>query len=439
MEKSECGSSPASALAQFLAVPGARVTLPVSAATSAFATDFVQDARARFGNFHFQMGGDHALYYAGHLSEFMPTAMSVPDARHVPLEEDLRPGLGALRQTTERGELTLDEFVEHPMFRLQGIMLLHRGKIVYQRFPGMKPMAAHIWASSAKVAVGLVAAMLAEEGQVDVRQSVTRTVPQLAGTAWDAVRVIDALNHTPALDIEETIDALVSPGSIIVRFFSAAFGAPNPVNGKVERWLDVLRDVRPLADERPGERFRYSSLNTMVLAQMVENLEGRPWSQVFEQRVWSRMGARQPAQTTLTPEGSAIAFGLVSTTLEDFARFGLLFTPSWDRAAHERVVTPAVLTRVRSDDNTTSYQGSAKSKAAMSLFNEQARTQSYQFDYVFADGAMYKGGNLGQSLYVDPERDFVGVAFSTCPLLPPFGEFKAPAFMRAAARSIAGM
>lgn len=47
-------------------------------------------------------------------------------------------------------------------------------------------------------------------------------------------------------------------------------------------------------------------------------------------------------------------------------------------------------------------------------------------DFPFKGGALYKGGNLGQALYVDPARDFVGVA--------PYGEFEAPAFMRAAAR-----
>ena len=42
-------------LAQFLAVPGATTTLPVSAAKDGFAADFVADARQYFNNFHDQM------------------------------------------------------------------------------------------------------------------------------------------------------------------------------------------------------------------------------------------------------------------------------------------------------------------------------------------------------------------------------------------------
>ncbi len=59
-------------LAKYLAVPGAKTTLPVGAAKKAFPLEFVNDARAKFENFHYQMGGDHALYYNGHLSEMMP-------------------------------------------------------------------------------------------------------------------------------------------------------------------------------------------------------------------------------------------------------------------------------------------------------------------------------------------------------------------------------
>lgn len=55
-------------LAKYLAVPGAKTTLPVSAAKKPFPLEFVNDARAKFENFHYQMGGDHALYYNGHVS-----------------------------------------------------------------------------------------------------------------------------------------------------------------------------------------------------------------------------------------------------------------------------------------------------------------------------------------------------------------------------------
>ena len=50
-------------LGQFLSVPGAKTTLPVSAAKEGFSADFADEARACFDNVHYQMGGEYALYY----------------------------------------------------------------------------------------------------------------------------------------------------------------------------------------------------------------------------------------------------------------------------------------------------------------------------------------------------------------------------------------
>lgn len=426
------------AVKQFLDTPGAKVNLPVSAAKEPFTVEFIKEARKQFSNFHLQMGGDHALYYLGHISEFRSHCHCAPHETYKPLEIVIDEKVGQLRQKTSQGELTLDEYVDHKLFRLQGIMLLHKGKVVYQKFPGMNPTDRHVWASSTKTTVGLVVAMLAEEGKVDVSKPVTDYVSALKGTDWDDVPVIDVLNHTSGIDNEETDKAILSPDSVVVRFFSAFFGSPNPATGKIEDWIDVTRSMKRLKGEKPGDRNRYSSTNTAVLTRLVEEIEQLPWAAVFEKRVWSRVGARFSADFMLAPDGTAAAFGMLSTTLEDFAKYGLLYTPSWPKVAHERVISPEVLKRIQNGGNPKSFEGSAKAKGGPGAFNELPLGQSYQFDFSFKGGALYKGGNLGQALYVDPARDFVGVAFSANPYVPPYGEFKAPAFMRAAAKMMGG-
>lgn len=81
-------------LAPYLEVPGAKTTLEVSSATSPFSLEFAQDAQKRFEDFHYQLGGDHALYYNLHLSEVLKTATSKPNALYQPLEKALDPELG---------------------------------------------------------------------------------------------------------------------------------------------------------------------------------------------------------------------------------------------------------------------------------------------------------------------------------------------------------
>ena len=129
---------------------------------------------------------------------------------------------------------------------------------------------------------------------------------------------------------------------------------------------------------------------------------------------------------------------IISSTLQDMARFGTLWTPSWKAVAHDKVVTKAVLERVRSEGDPEAFRGGKKEEQALSLFGERPVKASYQFDFVFEDGALYKHGNMGQGIYIDPERDFVGVYFSTTPYVPPYGEIKAPAYIRAAAKLLSG-
>jgi len=52
--------------------------------------------------------------------------------------------------------------------------------------------------------------------------------------------------------------------------------------------------------------------------------------------------------------------------------------------------------------------------------------------------ALWKHGNVGQGIYIDPERDFVGVYFSTNGYIPPYGEDKMPGYLRRAAKYLAG-
>jgi len=415
------------------------VTLPVAAAKQAYSNKFIDAARATFNNFHWQMGGDHALYYNMHMNEFMPTTIASPNEMYKPLVKDIHPELAKLKVLTEsKGEMTLEQYLADPLFRTQGFMLIHKGKIVYEAYPGMKPTDRHVWASAAKTTVGLVTAMLAEEGKIDHNSPITVYVPQLKGTVWDEVTVLHVLNHATGFDNEETGASIMNPDSPVVRFFSSAFGSPRYATDKFENWLDVARDTKKVPEEKPGAHFRYASINTIVLTLMIENIEGTSWAKVFEDRVWSKLMARQPALFNLTPDGTAIAVGLLSTTLQDMARYGILFTPSWKTVATKQVVTPAIINRIYNGGDTNAFKGTAKEQSSIHAINEKASYNSYQFDFIFDDGAMAKGGNQGQFIYVDPKRDFVGVVFSNHPYHSGYGEFRAPVFIRSAAKALSG-
>jgi CubicO group peptidase (beta-lactamase class C family) len=426
-------------LAPYLEVPGAQTTLPVNRAKSPFSYEFAKDARERFESFHYQLGGDHALYYNLHLSEVLPTAHSKPNAVYRPLERALHPTLGdKVSFTTKDGDLTLNEYVVHPDHRVQAVVLVHEGKIVYETYPGMNQTDHHVWMSPGKTTVALVIAQMEAEGKIDMDRQVVDYLAEFAGTNWDGIRMIDAANMATALQLEETLKAIVDPSSVIVRFFSAEFGSPNPATGKVDDWQEILKTAEKIEGEEPGYQFRYSSAVTQIFVKIAERIENKTWAGIFEERVWGHMTARESMQHHLTPDGTSVAHGLLSSTAEDFARYGMLFTPSWDRAAVQPVVSAEVLKRLQTAGSPEAYKRGSKYEGQLADFGESPLMNSYQFDGVFEDGALWKHGNLGQGIYIDPARDFVGVYFSTNGYIPPYGEDKMPGYLRRAAKFVAG-
>jgi CubicO group peptidase (beta-lactamase class C family) len=126
--------------------------------------------------------------------------------------------------------------------------------------------------------------------------------------------------------------------------------------GKVEDWLGILKEAKKIDGEKPGERFRYSSAVAQIGVLAAERIDNLTWADLFEKRVWGKMGARGAMLQSLMPDGTAVAHGLQSTTPEDFVRFGMLFTPSWKNTAFEPVVSLAVLKRLQTGGNAKAFK-----------------------------------------------------------------------------------
>ncbi|GAM74578.1 hypothetical protein JCM19241_921 [Vibrio ishigakensis] len=81
---------------------GAQVNLLIKTAKEAPSPEFIDSARNSFDNFHWQMGGDHAMYYNSHMNEFLTTAISSPNAEYKPLERAINSDLDELKVETTK-------------------------------------------------------------------------------------------------------------------------------------------------------------------------------------------------------------------------------------------------------------------------------------------------------------------------------------------------
>ncbi|MBK1790027.1 hypothetical protein [Persicirhabdus sediminis] len=94
----------------------------------------------------------------------------------------------------------------------------------------------------------------------------------------------------------------------------------------------------------------------------------------------------------LSSAGEGLHGGAFASSLHDCARFGLLFTPSWNVVAEERVVPEDYLDAVYAAVNAGIYGKGFQGPRMIRSFGEDdpPKGTSYQWDAIFADGDLYK-------------------------------------------------
>ena len=105
-----------------------------------------------------------------------------------------------------------------------GILVMHRGKIVQERYFGaLKPELTHLALSVTKSFVGLLAAMMAHEGRLDPSQKVSTYLPELSATAYGDATVRQVMDMIIGVRYSEVY---VDPNAEVWAYSRAAGLAP---------------------------------------------------------------------------------------------------------------------------------------------------------------------------------------------------------------------
>ena len=153
------------------------------------------------------------------------------------------------------------------------------------------------------------------------------------------------------------------------------------------------------------KRQEYVSANTIVLGLAIEHVLSMPYAEAIEKLVWSRIGAEADALVSVNDLGYAYSSGGLSARLRDIARFGQVYTaPGLSGVLSAKQVL---------DMRVEGIALSAADADAGSDRTDAAQRAAWQWDAIWSDGGMYKGGYLGQGLYVDPGRRLVVAWFGT--------------------------
>nr|WP_320192240.1 serine hydrolase [uncultured Desulfobacter sp.] len=383
---------------------------PVSNWKNGFTADEAKHFIEAYNAKSFVIGDDIGTYAFLNLSEVLPVSKVFRKGDVATLEVDMDASVGRFKVDGPLGNLTLEEVMNDKRARMQGIIVLKKGKIIYEKYPGMQEHACHTWMSSTKVVTGLIMHMLEQDGLLSLKDDVTKYIPEYKGSDWEGVELVDILHQQSGMDLVESAANIANPKSPVARAYAFAF---SPKGATPDASIfDIMKEVKRYRE--PGTQFDYSTFNTHILGVVIEKVTGKKFTDVFTERIWAKAGMEGDAEMANTPIGESLNGGIFASRLRDKARFALLFTPSWSKVSRTRIVDDAYFKKVYGSNNSAAFfnKGSDLGNRMLENFKEAPSHASYQWDAVFADGDLYKSGKNGQGIYVSPKKDMAVVWFS---------------------------
>ena len=308
---------------------------------------------------------------------------------------------------TSLGEMTLDEYVHTKGSNVDGIIVLKENQVLYEAYPRMRPSDLHTLYSVTKIFGSLGVALLQSDGLVDIDRPLGRYLRALKDSDWGDIPVRNVMNMMSGMDVSEMESHTDNP--YMYRWYHGTYGL-DPTE-PIENPLDVMKSAKK-KNNYVDAVWDYSSMNTAVLAWLVEDVSGLPIHEFLADRVWSRIGAESDAELTLSPYGTPGMDGGVTCTLRDLARLGLAYT-DWSSSSLSNEIRNHIDDVVKGVPAAQLGAGWASWTESWRDFINADRLPSAtgpQWDYVWPEVAAYKGGYSGQGLYFEPRTNIV-VAF----------------------------
>ena len=308
-------------------------------------------------------------------------------------------------------QFSFEDMVE--MSYTDGILVLHRGKIIYERYlNGMQPHSLHCWASGSKSVTGTLAAALAFESLFDPDEQVGVYLPELKDSGFGDATLRQVMDMTSAVGFaEEQVDLVTENYAygIAMGWLEKPAGYRGPANAYEH--LPTMKKTGP-----HGIKFTYQTPNTDVLAWLIKRRLNQSLAQVMGERLWSKLGAERDAFWIVGPAAVETAGSGLLTTLRDKARFGQMLLQK-GQFNGQQIIPTAVVEDIQGGADPAAF---ARGPAAGPT--NQGWSYHHQWWITHNDHRAYLSlGYGGQMLYIDPAVEMVIAKFSSYPTPTPAG------------------
>lgn len=266
--------------------------------------------------------------------------------------------------------------------------------------------------SMGKSFVSALMGIAVSEGYVEsIEDPIGKYVPEFVGTSLENIPIRACLKMASGINFNEDTD---------MSGFSMRTLMGKPA-------MEVIAGYG--IQEEPYTYRRYLSINTEILGNVITNATGYSLAEFMEEKLWKKIGAAHDAYWTLS-NGTELAMGGLSVSLEDYARFARLYLQEGDY--HGEQVLPKEWVK----DSMDISEVYAKPGANYDAYN--AIGYGYQWWVPEGEeGEFMAIGVYGQWIYVNPTKNVIIVKTSADPDFMAKGyELKHVEFFRAVADGI---
>lgn len=289
------------------------------------------------------------------------------------------------------GEALFDTYTD-------GIIVLHRGRVVYERYLGaLEAHLPHACHSVTKSYAGTLAATLVHEGVLDASKTIAHYLPEMRGSGYEDATLRQVMDMQTA--VRFTVD--YSDGQSGIWAYARACGwRPRPVDyDGPQNLCNFLRGIEKQGQH--GREFTYKVVDTEVMSWVVARVTGRSFAQLLSERIWALLGCEEDGYVTVDSNGMPISGAGLSSTLRDLARFGELMRRegAWNGA---QLVPASLLDELKNVPRSIGSSGYSYTSQWWVSHNELE--------------AFEARGIHGQRLYVAPKAEMVVARFASHPL-----------------------
>lgn len=341
-----------------------------------------------------------------HLRELLPTkAVSRGISAPVPFEYRLDTNIDRIEfKRSDTGE-TMTWAEAYTANHTDGLVVLHKGKIIYERYSGcLDELGQHAAMSMTKSITGLIAETLIAEDILDEHALAGELVPELKESAFGNATVRQILNMTTGLKYSEDYS---DPNSDVWVYSKAATPLPKPPGFEGPRsYFEFLQTVKP--EGQHGEAFAYKTINVDTIGWIIARVTGKSIAEHLSERIWQKMGAEQSAYFTIDSIGTPFAGGGLNSGLRDLARIGQLMLNKGSLNG-QRLVPKAAIKSITTGANPDDFAKAGYDNIPNGSY------KSLWWIFHNENGAYAARGVHGQTIYVDPTAEMVIVRFASHP------------------------